>query len=117
MAKISWNIDELLSIGENIIYKCDLEDENNDSVIKVFLTNYRIIWIDGEFVDCRLLKFISKYGVFVGFEEFYQQCDIGTGEYGIYFGDNTEYESLWFYSKDIWKTFYDELSRTVLEIG
>ncbi len=115
MSKVNWNINELLSVGENIIYQCDVEDEENDSTIKVFLTNYRIIWIDGEFVDCRMIKYISKYGVFVGYEAYNEPDDIGTGEYGVYFGDTNAYESLWFYSQDVWKEFYDELSRAVIE--
>jgi len=115
MGKVKWNIDSLLSVGESVIYKCNAEDEESNSIIKVFLTNRRIIWIDGQFVDCRLLKFISKYGVFFGFEEFAEDADIGTGEYGVYFGDTQSYETLWFYSEDVWKEFYDELSRTILE--
>lgn len=115
MAKKKWNIEELLSTGENIVYKCNIEDEESGDEINVYLTNYRIIWIQEEFVDSRLLKFISKYGVFVGFEEYHEDDDIGTGEYGIYFGDTQGYESLWFYSEVVWKEFYEELSRMVLE--
>lgn len=116
MGRVNWNIDELLSVGESIILKVDIENEDNNSKIKVFLTNYRIIWIDGNFVDCRLLKFICKYGVFSGYEEYSENADIGTGEYGVYFGSLDSYETLWFYSEDIWKEFYEELSRAVLEL-
>lgn len=115
MAKRSWAINELLSVGESIIYECKLEDEENDSITNVYLTNYRVIWITNEFVDSRILKYISKYGVFIGYEDYNERNDIGTGEYGVYFGDTNGYESLWFYSEDVWKTFYDELSRAVLE--
>lgn len=115
MSKSIWNIKDLLSIGESLIYKCELKNEDEDTTIQVYLTNYRILWIEDEFVDSRLLKFISKYGVFVGYENYHEDEDKGTGEYGIYFGDTAGYESLWFYSKDVWKTFYDELSRCLLE--
>lgn len=112
---MEWKIKDLLSVGENIVYQCKIEDENEDAEIQVYLTNYRIIWINGEFVDCRLLKFISKYGVFVGYEDYNEPNDMGTGEFGVYFGDFDGYESLWFYSEDVWKEFYKELSRGILE--
>ena len=115
MSKIAWNIQELLSVGESIVYECELEDDESGEGIKVYLTNYRIIWSVDEFVDSRLLKFISKYGVFVGYEDYHEDNDHGVGEYGVYFGDIDAYETLWFYSKDVCKTFYDELSRCVLE--
>lgn len=115
MKNLKWDIESLLSVGENIVFKCKLEDEEDDSIIEVYLTNYRIIWINSEFVDCRLLKFISKYGVFVGYEDYNERNDIGTGEYGVYFGDTNFYETFWFYSAEVWKEFYDELSRCVLE--
>ncbi len=115
MKKAKWNIERLLSVGESIIYKCEVEDEEVQSIIKVYLTNYRIIWIEEEFVSCRLLKYISKYGVFSGYEDYNEQDDIGTGEYGVYFGDTTSYETLWFYSEEVWREFYDELSRAIIE--
>jgi len=115
MKEIKWNVNDILSVGESIIFRCDVEDEENETVTKVYLTNYRIIWINGAFVDCRLLKFISRYGVFVGFDDYSEENDIGTGEYGVYFGDTSAYETFWFYSQDVCKEFYDELSRTVLE--
>lgn len=110
-----WNIDELLSIGESVVYKCVVEDEGTDEKIHVYITNYRIIWINRAFVDCRLLRFISKYGTFEGYNEYHEDTDLGTGEYGVYFGDLENYESFWFYSEKVWKDFYSELSRAILE--
>ena len=110
-----WNIDELLSVGESISYKCSVEDEEAEEKIYVYITNYRIIWIDGSFVDCRLLKFISKYGTFEGYDRYCEDDDKGSGEYGVYFGDLENYETFWFYSEKVWKDFYSELSRAILE--
>lgn len=115
MKELQWNINEMLSVSENIIYQCILEDEEYNSKIEVYLTNFRIIWIEDEFVDCRTIKHISKYGVYVGSNDYREDDDIGTGEYGIYFGDNSGYTSFWFYSQDVCKEFYDELSRAVIE--
>ena len=111
---MEWDIKTLLSVGENVVYECAVVDEDDESEIKVYLTNSRI-WINENFVDSRYLKFISKFGVFVGYEEYAEDTDYGTGEYGVYFGDFGNYESLWFYDEAIWKTFYLELSRGILE--
>lgn len=112
---VKWKIDDLLSVGEAVIYKTRIEDEACDTKTDVYLTNFRLIWISDDFLDCRLLKFISKYGIFIGYEEYSEEDDIGTGEYGIYFGDFEKYETLWFYSENVWHTFYSELSRILLE--
>ena len=113
MSNQQWNIKELLSPDEIVFYECTIT--NDEASIHVYLTNYRIIWISGNFVDSRLLKFISKYGVFVGYEEYSEDADKGEGDYGVYFGDTDSYETLWFYSENVWKTFYNELSRCILE--
>lgn len=77
MNKSYWSIDELLSIGENVIYKCDIEDENVECTYKLYLTNYRIIWTDDETCAfCLLLKHICKYGMFVGYEDYHGDDDI-----------------------------------------
>lgn len=120
MENFEWKVEDLLAVGESIVYKCVIKDvaEDEDEYeykIPVILTNHRIIWVNGDFVDCRLLKFISKYGIFEGYDDYVEDDDIGQGEYGIYFGDFKKYETLWFYSKGVWKTFYDELSRTIIE--
>ena len=115
MSKQKWCIEDLISVGEDVLYECTLENEDGEKNIKVYLTNYRIVWIEGNFVDSRLLRFISKYGVFIGYDDFAEENDKGCGEYGIYFGDNESYETLWFYSETVWKAFYRELSRCVLE--
>lgn len=114
MASFEWKEEELLAVGESVVYKCVVKDEDGGK-IPVILTNYRIIWITGNFVDCRLLKFICKYGVFEGYDEYVEDDDIGQGEYGVYFGNLENYETLWFYSEKVWKAFYDELSRTIIE--
>ena len=114
MANFEWKEEDLLAVGESVVYKCTVEDEDGDK-IPVILTNHRIIWVSGSFVDSRLLKFICKYGVFEGYDDYAEEADIGQGEYGIYFGDFGNYETLWFYSQKVWKTFYDELSRTIIE--
>ncbi len=110
-----WNIEDLITVDEDIIYECVVEDEENDIKTNVYLTNKRIIWISGNFVDSRMLRFVSKFGVFVGFEEYNEPNDIGTGEYGVYFGDNSSYETMWFYDEEVWKDFYSELSRNAIE--
>ena len=110
-----WNIEDLLSVGESISYQCFVEDEEMDEKIPVYITNYRIIWIFQSFVDCRLLKFISKFGTFTGYERYHEDNDFGTGEYGVYFGELSNYETFWFYSEEVWKDFYMELSRALLE--
>ena len=51
MGKIKWDIEDVLSVGENIIYQCELEDEEENAVIPIYLTNFRVIWINGEFVS------------------------------------------------------------------
>lgn len=114
MANFEWKEEDLLVVGESVVYKCVVEDEDGDK-IPVILTNHRIIWISENFMDSRLLKFICKYGVFEGYDDYVEDGDIGQGEYGIYFGDFDNYETLWFYSQKVWKTFYDELSRTIIE--
>ena len=115
MGKIKWDIEDMLSVGENIIYQCELEDEEENAMISIYLTNFRVIWINGEFVDCRFLKYVSKCGVFAGYEEYSESADIGTGEYGLYFGEVEGYVTFLFYSQDVLKEFYAELSRTIIE--
>lgn len=116
MAKINWKIEDLLSVGENLIYKCTLEDEKYDEVIEMFLTNYRIIKITDDRCICNLLKSIDNYGMLVGYEDYSEERDWGTGEYGIYFYSAKDDVTMWFYSKDACKTFYDELTRAILEL-
>lgn len=113
MTDYNWKIEDLLMMGESLAYKCEIENDGN--TIPVFITNYRIIWINGAFVDCRMLRFISKYGVFVGYDDYVEDFDIGNGEYGVYFGDLQQYETMWFCSEKVWKSFYGELSRAILE--
>lgn len=112
---IEWNIEKLLPESEEIIYKCFVENDEKDIKTNVYLTNKRIIWITGDSIDSRRLKFISKFGIFIGFEDNNQYNDIGNGEYGVYFGDNSSYETVWFYDEESLNDFYLELSRRVLE--
>lgn len=110
-----WKIEDLITVDEDIIYECIVEDEESDTQTNVYLTNKRIIWISKDFVDSRILRFISKFGVFVGYEEYNESRDIGTGEYGVYFGDTESYETMWFYDEEVWKTLHSELARNILE--
>lgn len=116
MKQTIWNINEILAIGENVIYECVLEDENNDKVINVYLTNHRIIWINDNFVDSHFLNSICKCGVFFGYEEYGETSDYGTGEYGVYFGDMSHYDTFWFYDVEVAKTFYLETTRVIIDI-
>ena len=36
---MEWDIKTLLSVGENVVYECAVVDEDDESEIKVYLTN------------------------------------------------------------------------------
>lgn len=109
-----WKNFDFLAAGESSIYKCELEEEDGEK-ISVILTNYRIIWGNNEFMDSKILKHIVKFGIFEGYDEYVERDDNGAGEFGIYFGDVQSYDTFWFYSKEVWKNFYEEFSRTIIE--
>ena len=110
---MEWKIEDLLSFSENVIYRCTIEDEDEDNKYQFILTNHRVIWFDNESVQSVLIRYIAEYGKVVGEPS---NCDIGTGEYCVYFCfvNDTPYR-IWFYSEDVWNEFYDELSRIILE--
>lgn len=104
---------EFLSIGENVIYKFDMEVEGY--ITNVFLTNYRLIFLNEEDgIDSFLLKHIKAYGVLVGSDKYLRDGDRGMGEYGVYFSNGDVCTTIWLYSKKVWKEFYDELSRVII---
>lgn len=114
METLNGTIEKWLSDGENIIYECDLEDAESDNAIELFLTNHRVIWIQEASVCSVLLKKIEKYSIYVGYETFGDEGDIGAGNYCIAFSIPDDYAAFWFYSEKVWRHFYEELSKVLI---
>lgn len=120
MPQNSWDIKDLLSINENVIYQCGLMDDSADApedlTITVYITNHRIIEIIEGFGVCTmLLKNCNNCGLYEGYSDRHISS-FGTGEYGVYFGDSdSSYAVLWFYSQEVCMNFYKELIRAMLD--
>lgn len=99
---------------ESILYQCTIQDEETD--VEIYLTNYRLVYGYDNFIDCKLLSAISRFGMFYGRNDYEESEDLGSGDFGIYAGDINNYDTFWFTSKKAWKEFYEELSRAIMDL-
>lgn len=123
MAQNGWDIKELLAVGENVTYQCELKTEYQDDdgnpatlVDSIYVTNYRIIVINDNDngIATRFVKFIDFCNIHGEYSARHDQA-WGTGKYGVLFGTTNDYWVFWFYSKEVCKTFYRELCRSIVE--
>ncbi len=116
--------------SEGIIFKCDIEEvfeeeeddeeeEDTSFVMKVYLTNYRIIFVyDDTEMESWMLNKINMIGL-LSEEDVLEDDDfnyVGDGEYGVSFKTESENQRVWFYSEKAQIEFYKELTRLVLEM-
>lgn len=121
------NEKKFLIESEGIIFKCtisevyDINEEEVTENTKIYLTNYRIIFIhDGDTeMESLLLNKITKLGFLMEDdlpEDYGYEDDIGMGEYGVSYETDMDSRKIWFYSEKAQIEFYQELTRLVLEM-
>lgn len=110
MQYLNWDEEKLLTVGESIVYKCELEDNFTETNILI-LTNLRIIRVAKGEIFSKFLKTVEFINVYENEQTDVYDRTSGKGNYVLDIGG----WSYRFYAEDIRDNFYEETLRTIAE--